>query len=127
MNLAAFKAYHVRGRIPDEINQDLVRAIGKSYAALVKRKQVVVGRDICLTSGVLAEALIEGLLQSGVSVADIGLGGTERVYRAAAKASREQSGFDGGILVTATHSLPNCNGMQLVREGARPIRSDIGL
>jgi phosphomannomutase len=127
MNLAAFKAYDVRGRIPDEINEDLARAIGKSYAALVKPKQVVVGRDIRLTSGVLAEALIEGLLQSGVSVADIGLCGTEGVYFAAAKVSSEAGGFDGGIMVTASHNPPDYNGMKLVREGARPISSDTGL
>ena len=127
MNLAAFKAYDVRGRIPDEINEDLAHAIGQAYAALVKPKQVVVGRDIRLTSGVLAEALIEGLLQSGVSVADIGLCGTEGVYFAAAKVVSEAGGFDGGIMVTASHNPPGYNGMKLVREGARPISSDTGL
>ena len=70
MNLNAFKAYDVRGRIPDEINEDLARSIGRAYAAFVKPKQVIVGRDIRLTSATLADALIEGLLESGVSVSD---------------------------------------------------------
>ena len=72
-NLSAFKAYDVRGRIPDEINEDLARLIGQAYAFFVKPKRVVVGRDIRLTSSTLAEALIAGLRGSGVAVSDIGL------------------------------------------------------
>ena len=73
MNLAAFKAYDVRGRIPTEINEDLVRDIGRAYAAFVRPKRGVVGRDIRLTSATLASALIEGLRSCGVDVYDIGL------------------------------------------------------
>ena len=127
MNLNAFKAYDVRGRIPDEINEDLARAIGRGYAALVKPKQVVVGRDIRLTSSTLADALIEGLLESGVCVSDIGLCGTEGVYFATSYSSAAGAGFDGGIMVTASHNPPNYNGMKFVREGSRPISSDTGL
>ena len=50
INLSAFKAYDIRGRIPDEINADLVYQIGRAYAAFVKPKKVAVGRDIRLTS-----------------------------------------------------------------------------
>ena len=80
INLSAFKAYDIRGRIPDEINADLVYQIGRAYAAFVKPKQVAVGRDIRLTSAEFAEALIRGLTDSGVDVLDIGLCGTEGVY-----------------------------------------------
>jgi phosphomannomutase len=127
MNLTAFKAYDIRGRIPDEINEDLARAIGRAYAGFIGSRQVIVGRDIRLTSGVLADALIEGLLESGVSVSDIGLCGTEGVYFATARASAGGASFDGGIMVTASHNPPDYNGMKLVREGARPISSDTGL
>jgi phosphomannomutase len=127
MNLSAFKAYDVRGRIPDEINEDLARLIGRAYAGFVKPQRVVVGRDIRLTSATLAEALIEGLLESGVSVADIGLCGTEGVYYATAKSATPAGGFDGGIMVTASHNPPDYNGMKFVREGSRPISSDTGL
>ena len=127
MNLAAFKAYDVRGRIPDEINDELARAIGRAYAGFVKPQRVVVGRDIRLTSTVLADALIEGLLESGVAVADIGLCGTEGVYFATAKLASLSAAFDGGIMVTASHNPPNYNGMKFVREGSRPISSDTGL
>ena len=68
MNLSAFKAYDVRGRIPDEINVDLAYQIGRAYAAFVKPKKVCVGRDIRLSSAELAQALIRGLTDSGVNV-----------------------------------------------------------
>ena len=126
MNLSAFKAYDVRGRIPDEINEDLARDIGRAYAAFVQPKRVVVGRDIRLTSATLAEALTEGLLESGVDVYNIGLCGTEGVYYATA-AGDSAGGFDGGIMVTASHNPPDYNGMKFVREGSRPISADTGL
>ncbi len=122
MNLNSFKAYDVRGRIPDEINTDLAYRIGRAYAGFVKPRTVVVGRDIRLTSAELAEALTRGLLDSGVDVVDIGLCGTEGVYFATAS-----GGFDGGIMVTASHNPPDYNGMKFVREGSRPISADTGL
>jgi phosphomannomutase len=127
MNLNAFKAYDVRGRIPDEINEDLARQIGRAYAAFVRPQQVIVGRDIRLTSATLADALIEGLLESGVSVSDIGLCGTEGVYFATSHAKANGREFDGGIMVTASHNPPDYNGMKFVREGSRPVSSDTGL
>ncbi|MEZ5488341.1 MAG: phosphomannomutase [Steroidobacteraceae bacterium] len=122
MNLNSFKAYDVRGRIPDEINEDLAYKIGQAYSGFVKPRTVAVGRDIRLSSGQLAEALTRGLLDSGVDVVDIGLCGTEGVYFATAA---EQ--FDGGIMVTASHNPPDYNGMKFVREGSRPISADTGL
>lgn len=126
MNLSAFKAYDVRGRIPDEINESLARDIGRAYAGFVGAKRVVVGRDIRLSSNALAEALIEGLLSSGIDVSDIGLGGTENVYFTTA-AGDAAGPFDGGIMVTASHNPPDYNGMKFVREGSRPISADTGL
>jgi phosphomannomutase len=122
MNLSSFKAYDVRGRIPDEINEDLAYKIGQAYAGFVKPKTVAVGRDIRLTSAQLAEALMRGLTDSGVDVVDIGLCGTEGVYFATAAEK-----FDGGIMVTASHNPPDYNGMKFVREGSRPISADTGL
>lgn len=120
--LTAFKAYDVRGRIPNELNEDLAYKIGQAYAAFVKPKRVCVGRDIRLSSQQLCEALVRGLLDSGVDVADIGLCGTEGVYFATFA-----EGFDGGIMVTASHNPPDYNGMKFVREGSRPISADTGL
>jgi phosphomannomutase/phosphomannomutase/phosphoglucomutase len=122
LNLNSFKAYDVRGRIPDELNVDLAYQIGQAYAGFVKPRKVAVGRDIRLSSSELAGALIRGLLDSGVDVMDIGLCGTEGTYFATFS-----QGYDGGIMVTASHNPPDYNGMKFVREGSRPISADTGL
>lgn len=122
MKLTAFKAYDVRGRIPDELNVDMARDIGRAYAAFVKPKRVVVGRDIRASSDELCAALTAGLTAAGVDVLDIGLCGTEGVYF-----STFDEQVDGGIMVTASHNPPDYNGMKFVREGSRPISADTGL
>jgi phosphomannomutase len=117
-----FKAYDVRGRVPEELDEDIAYRIGRAYAAFVKPRTVAVGRDIRLSSPALTVALVKGLTDSGVDVLDIGVGGTELSYFATF--SRK---LDGGIMVTASHNPPNYNGMKFVREGSRPISADTGL
>jgi len=75
-SLDCFKAYDVRGRIPDQLNEDVARRIGRAYAEVIQPGSVVVGHDIRLTSESIKAALIEGLREQGVSVLDIGLCGT---------------------------------------------------
>ncbi|MGQ0834915.1 MAG: phosphomannomutase [Gammaproteobacteria bacterium] len=120
--LTAFKAYDVRGRIPDEINEQLAYDIGRAYVGFVQPKRVAVGRDIRLSSEKLATALKKGLTDSGCDVLDIGLCGTEGTYFATFAEK-----LDGGIMVTASHNPPDYNGMKFVREESRPISSDTGL
>jgi phosphomannomutase/phosphomannomutase/phosphoglucomutase len=120
--LTAFKAYDVRGRMPDEINESLARDIGRAYAAFVKPKRVAVGYDIRLSSPALAAAIKAGLKEGGCDVLDIGLWGTEAVYFATFAEK-----LDGGIMVTASHNPPDYNGMKFVREESRPISADTGL
>jgi phosphomannomutase/phosphomannomutase/phosphoglucomutase len=120
--LTAFKAYDVRGRMPDELNETLARDIGRAYAAFVQPKQVAVGYDIRLSSPALATALKTGLKEGGSDVLDIGLWGTEAVYFATFAEK-----LDGGIMVTASHNPPDYNGMKFVREESRPISADTGL
>ncbi len=122
VNLSAFKAYDIRGRIPDELNPELVYQVGRAYAAFVKPKRVCVGRDIRLTSDQFATELIRGLIDAGVDVLDIGLCGTEGVYFATFAWK-----LDGGIMVTASHNPPDYNGLKLVREQSKPIGTDTGL
>jgi phosphomannomutase/phosphomannomutase/phosphoglucomutase len=121
-NLNSFKAYDIRGRIPDEINDELAYDIGRSFAAFVKPKRVAVGYDIRLSSPTLAAALKRGLLDLGTDVLDIGLCGTEGSYFATFAEK-----LDGGAMVTASHNPPDYNGMKFVREQARPISADTGL
>ncbi|MGE4317485.1 MAG: phosphomannomutase [Deferribacterales bacterium] len=117
-----FKAYDVRGRVPEELNEDIAFRIGSAYADVIKPKKVVVGRDIRHTSGSLAAALSEGLMSRGVDVFDIGLCGTEEIYF-----STFHFGMDGGIMVTASHNPIEYNGMKFVRKGSVPISGDTGL
>jgi phosphomannomutase/phosphomannomutase/phosphoglucomutase len=121
-NLDAFKAYDIRGRIPEEINESLAYDIGRAYAAFVKPQRVALGYDIRLSSPALAAALKRGLMDLGTQVLDIGLWGTEGAYFATFA-----EGLDGGIMVTASHNPPDYNGMKFVREQARPISADTGL
>ena len=120
--ITCFKAYDVRGRVPEELDEDIAYRIGRAYAAFVKPKVVAVGRDIRPSSPALTHSLVNGLTDSGVDVLDIGIGGTELSYFATF--SRQ---LDGGIMVTASHNPPNYNGMKFVREGSRPISADTGL
>jgi phosphomannomutase len=120
--ITCFKAYDLRGRIPTELNDDVAYRVGRGYAQFLAPKRVVVGRDIRLSSAGLTDALIRGLTDSGVDVYDIGICGTEGVYFATF-----DGGFDGGIMVTASHNPPDYNGMKFVREKSKPISGDNGL
>ena len=117
-----FKAYDVRGRIPDQLNEDIARRIGRAYAEVIQPGSVVVGHDIRLTSESIKAALVDGLREQGVAVQDIGLCGTEEIYFATA-----HLGVGGGIAVTASHNPKDYNGMKFVREGAKPVSGDSGL
>lgn len=120
--LNCFKAYDVRGRVPEELNEDLAYRIGRAYAAFLSPARVAVGRDIRFSSLPLTEALAAGLNDAGVEVWDLGLCGTEQVYFATS-----HLGLDGGIMVTASHNPPEYNGMKFVREESRPLSGDSGL
>jgi len=117
-----FKAYDVRGRIPDQLNEDIAYRIGRGYAAFLQPKRVVVGYDIRLSSKAICAALVRGLNDSGVDVFNIGLCGTEEIYFATS-----HLGVDGGIAVTASHNPKDYNGMKFVREDSKPISADTGL
>lgn len=119
---AAFKAYDIRGRVPDELNAGMARAIGAGFAALFHPRQVVIGRDIRPSGEALGAALAAGLQAEGVEVLDLGLCGTEEIYFATA-----HLGVGGGVMITASHNPPEYNGMKFVTTGARPVSFDTGL
>jgi phosphomannomutase len=120
--LACFKAYDVRGKVPSELNEDIAYAIGRAYADQIKPRKVCIGYDIRLSGPALYQALARGLNDAGVDVVHLGLVGTEMVYFATA-----HYGYDGGIMITASHNPPEYNGMKMVRSESRPISSDSGL
>jgi phosphomannomutase/phosphomannomutase/phosphoglucomutase len=125
--LSCFKAYDIRGRIPDELNTDIAYRVGRAYAENIQPNRVIVGRDIRLSSNEMADAVIKGLQDAGVDVYDIGLCGTEEVYYATFAYREAGLPMDGGIMVTASHNPKDYNGMKLVREQSKPVSGDTGL
>ncbi len=122
MDLSCFKAYDLRGRVPDQLNPELAERIGRAYVEVTGAKRVIVGYDIRLSSREIADALCSGLMAAGADVFDIGLCGTELVYFATSHYK-----MDGGIMVTASHNPRDHNGMKMVGPDSRPISSDNGL
>ena len=120
--LSCFKAYDIRGRVPLELNLELARQIGLAFAAEFAPKTVCIGRDARLSSKDISLVLANGLEDGGAEVVDIGLCGTEEIYHATFS-----QGFDGGIMITASHNPADWNGMKLVRAGAVPVSADSGL
>jgi phosphomannomutase len=126
-SITCFKAYDLRGRIPAELNDDVAYRVARGYAQFLAIRggaalRIVVGRDIRLSSTTLTDAVCRGLTDSGVDVFDIGVCGTEGVYFATF-----DGGYDGGIMITASHNPPDYNGMKFVREQSKPISGDNGL
>jgi phosphomannomutase len=122
MNITCFKAYDIRGQIPNELNAEICYRIGNATGDFLNAKTMIVGRDMRLTSLEFSDAVIAGLIDAGIDVIDIGMCGTEMVYFATSHLNA-----DGGIMVTASHNPADYNGLKLVREEARPISGDTGL
>ena len=122
MKLNAFKAYDIRGKVPEDLNSDLAYKIGRAFVVELNAQSVVVGRDIRLESEDLALALIKGLTEAGTDVLDLGLCGTEEVYF-----NTFHHHTDGGIMITASHNPKGYNGLKLVSKGSKPISGDTGL
>lgn len=120
--LNCFKAYDIRGRLGDELNEDIAYRIGRAYAQVFKPAKMIVGGDARATSSALKLALADGLMDGGADVLDIGMVGTEEVYFATFF-----SKVDGGIEVTASHNPIDYNGMKPVGKESRPISADTGL
>jgi phosphomannomutase len=120
--ITCFKAYDIRGKLGEQLNNDVAYRIGRAFGDYLKPRQVVLGADVRATSEDLKLALAEGLMDAGCDVIDIGMTGTEEVYFATFHLK-----VDGGIEVTASHNPIDYNGMKLVQSGARPISGDSGL
>ena len=116
MRLTAFKAYDVRGRLGEELTEDIARRIARAFAEVTGATRVVLGRDCRESSEALAAAVVEGLLAAGVEVLDLGLSGTEEMYFAVTHLAA-----GGGITVTASHNPMDYNGLKLVGAGSMPL------
>lgn len=116
-----FKAYDVRGVVPDAFDEDDAAAIGVAFVDVVGARSLVVARDMRLSSPALAAAFIRGALSRGADVIDAGLASTDLLYYA--------SGSLGlpGVMFTASHNPPEYNGMKMCHAGAVPVGEGTGL
>lgn len=127
ISITSFKAYDIRGKLGDNLDEHIAYRIGRAFAQYLNPKAdtcqyIAVGADIRPSSEALKQSLIQGILDAGSSVLDLGMTGTEEVYFA--------TGYHktiGGIEITASHNPIEYNGMKFVRENARPISADTGL
>jgi phosphomannomutase len=116
-----FKAYDIRGIVPDELDEQVAESVGAAFARLTGARSVVTVQDMRTSSAPLAEAFGRGAAAQGVDVVEGGLGSTDMLYYA--------SGALGmpGAMITASHNPAKYNGIKLCREGARPVGADTGL
>ena len=125
-DLAAFvKAYDVRGTVPDQLNVDVVWALGAAFAEVIAEAEgaeaVVVGHDMRPSSPELVQALSSGITARGIDVITIGLASTDGLYYASGALDLP------GAMFTASHNPAQYNGIKLCRAGARPVGQDSGL
>ncbi|MEX0658656.1 MAG: phosphomannomutase/phosphoglucomutase [Egibacteraceae bacterium] len=115
------KAYDIRGLIPDQIDAEVARALGRACAVELHGEAVIVARDMRPSSPDLAAAFIEGVRAQGVDAIDIGLASTDLLYYASGRL-----GLPGAVW-TASHNPAGYNGLKVCRAGAEPVSLDTGL
>ena len=120
--MGIFKAYDIRGKVPGELDAALAKKIGNAFARLLDAKRLVVGRDMRTHSPEIADAVIEGMRDTGCDVLSIGLAETPMAYWAIGSQP-----CDGGLNVTASHNPGEYNGMKLCAAGAKPISAANGI
>lgn len=119
---SVFKAYDIRGIAPDQINGEVAYHVGVALTSYLKAKTIAVGRDMRISSDDLADNLIRGINDSGVDVADLGRCSTDGLYFAVGK-----FGYDGGVMITASHNPKQYNGFKICRQMAEPLSGQQGL
>ena len=120
--MSIFKAYDIRGTYPDQIDESTAKKIGAAFARFLDARRLVVGRDMRTMAPSVQDAVIEGILEQGCDVLDIGLASTPATYYAIGSLP-----CDGGLCVTASHNPKQYIGFKLCREEARPLSSDHGI
>ncbi|MDQ1413772.1 MAG: phosphomannomutase [Acidimicrobiaceae bacterium] len=116
-----FKAYDIRGVVPDQLNSELVRRIGTAFAAFAGAPRILVGRDMRESGVELTQAFVDGVTATGTDVVDLGLMSTDELYFASGRLDAP------GAMFTASHNPARYNGIKLCLPGARPVGEDTGL
>ncbi len=120
--MSFFKAYDMRGTFGVDFDLETVYKVGKALPQVVKGKRWLVGRDCRVTSEDIRNALVKGLEESGAVVTDLGLCTTPMVYFFTA-----EEGFDGSVMITASHNPPGDNGLKVSMRTALPVGYANGL
>lgn len=118
---SVFKAYDIRGIYPEQLNEETARAIGRAFVTYLNPREVVVGRDMRLSSPAMHASLVAGLTQQGADVIDIGMVSTDQYYYACATLDRP------GLMVTASHNPPQYSGFKMVRKMPYLLSGDEGI
>ena len=123
---AIFKAYDVRGTVPDQFNSEMARSIGAAFAHFARTEDpgvdtVLVARDMRPSGTEMVAAFAEGVTSQGVDVVDLGLGSTDLLYYAAGTLNAP------GAMFTASHNPAQYNGIKFCLSGARPVGEESGL
>lgn len=117
-----FKAYDIRGIVPDQLTTEIAYRIGNSLAGYLKPTSLAVGYDMRTSSLEIFDALAAGILDRGVDVVDLGMISTDALYFAVGKFA-----YDGGVMITASHNPGNYNGFKICRREAVPLSGTEGL
>ena len=117
-----FKAYDIRGTYPDQLDEKTAYLIGGGFVHFLGAKKVAVGRDVRLSGEKLQQALIRGITDAGADVDILGVITTDALYFAVGK-----FGYDGGIMITASHNPAEYNGFKMCKSSAVPLSADSGL
>lgn len=129
--MSFFKAYDMRGTFGVDFDLETVRKVGTALVRVLAEKcpdaagrplRVLVGRDCRVTSKDVRDALVAGLEEAGANVTDLGLCTTPMVYFFTA-----EDGYDGSVMVTASHNPPTDNGLKVSMRGALPVGYANGL
>ena len=118
---AIFKAYDIRGTVPDQLDAELCRRIGAAFARFAGAERVLIARDMRPSGEELSGAFAEGVTGQGVDVVDLGMASTDLIYYAAGSLDAP------GAVFTASHNPAKYNGIKLCLAGARPVGQDTGL
>ena len=118
---SVFKAYDIRGTVPDQLDAGTCRAVGSAFARFAGSGRILVGRDMRSSGVELSGAFAEGVRQTGAEVVDVGLASTDLVYFASGRLDAPAAMF------TASHNPAGYNGIKLCLAGARPVGQDTGL
>src|SRR4051794_5256485 len=118
---AVFKAYDIRGLVPDELDAAMCREIGAAFARFAGAPRVLVARDMRPSGVELSGAFAEGVRSQGVDVVDLGMASTDLIYYAAGRLDSP------GAMFTASHNPAQYNGIKLCLAGAKPVGEDTGL